>query len=52
MDVLLSCDFEDDDWWRAWGSKKPPENTSLVEGKDDGILRGWIDDPWITRQDC
>ena len=33
-DVLLSCDFEDDDWWRAWGSKKPPENTSLVEGKD------------------
>ena len=33
-DTLLSCGFEDDDWWRAWGSKKPPENTSLVEGKD------------------
>jgi hypothetical protein len=32
--VLLSCGFEDDDWWRAWGSKKPPETTSLVEGKD------------------
>ncbi len=33
-DVLLSCDFEDEDWWRAWGSRKQPENTSLVAGKD------------------
>jgi hypothetical protein len=39
-DVLLSCDFENDEWWRAWGGKKPPENTSLVEGKEAHGERG------------
>lgn len=33
-DVLLFCDFEDRDWWRAWGSQKQPVNTSLVEGAE------------------
>jgi hypothetical protein len=32
--ILLSCGFEDDDWWRAWGSKQPPENTSLIAGTE------------------
>jgi hypothetical protein len=32
-DVLLSCDFESDDWWQAWGEKKAPSNVSLVEGE-------------------
>jgi hypothetical protein len=32
-DVLLACDFEEDDWWRAWGSTKQPANTALVEGE-------------------
>src|SRR5947208_14883266 len=31
-DVLLSTDLEDDGWWRSWGLKKAPENTTLVEG--------------------
>ncbi len=31
-DVLLACDFEDELWWQAWGSKKQPQNTDLVEG--------------------
>jgi hypothetical protein len=31
-EILLSCDFEQEDWWRAWGSKRPPENVSLVDG--------------------
>ncbi len=33
-DVLLFCDFETDDWWRAWGIQKPPANTSLVDGEE------------------
>jgi hypothetical protein len=33
-DILLSCGFDDDAWWRAWGSQKPPEHTSLVEGEN------------------
>lgn len=33
-DVLLFCDFETDDWWRAWGMQKPPANTSLVDGEE------------------
>jgi len=32
-DVLLTCDFEDADWWRAWGAKKQPVNTALVDGE-------------------
>jgi hypothetical protein len=32
-DVLLHCDFDQDDWWRAWGSQKQPEHTSLVDGE-------------------
>jgi hypothetical protein len=32
-DVLLACDFEDADWWRAWGATKQPVNTVLVEGE-------------------
>jgi hypothetical protein len=33
-DVVLSCDFEDALWWRAWGLKGEPVNTALVGGKD------------------
>ena len=34
QDVLLHCDFDDDhEWWRAWGSKKQPENTTLIGGE-------------------
>ncbi|MCC6416809.1 MAG: hypothetical protein IT429_01020 [Gemmataceae bacterium] len=32
-DVVLACDFEDAEWWRAWGSKKRPANTEPVEGR-------------------
>jgi hypothetical protein len=32
-DVLLACDFEEADWWRAWGAAKQPVNTVLVEGE-------------------
>jgi hypothetical protein len=32
-DILLVCDFENDDWWRAWGCTKQPGNTSLVDGE-------------------
>lgn len=32
-DVILACDFEDADWWRAWGSSKQPLNTALVDGE-------------------
>ena len=32
-DVVLVCDFEQPEWWHAWGSKSLPANTSLVEGK-------------------
>lgn len=31
-DLLLVCDFERDDWWTAWGLRRPPENTRLVSG--------------------
>jgi hypothetical protein len=31
-DVLLVCDFENDDWWPAWGSRRQPVNTALVGG--------------------
>src|SRR5262245_39059232 len=31
-DVVLSCDFETDDWWTAWGSRRQPINTALVGG--------------------
>src|SRR5687767_15983615 len=37
-DVVLLCDFEKEDWWRAWGSPKPPVNTSIVDG--EGAFRG------------
>jgi len=37
-DVLLACDFEDADWWRAWGATKQPVNTALVEG-EEGVRR-------------
>jgi hypothetical protein len=33
-DVVLACDFEADEWWRAWGAGRAPENTELVEGKE------------------
>jgi hypothetical protein len=32
-DVVLFTDFNDDDWWRVWGSTKPPENSDLVGGE-------------------
>jgi hypothetical protein len=31
---ILVCDFEQEDWWRAWGSKRPPENAELVAGSE------------------
>lgn len=31
-DVILSCDFEEAEWWRPWGSKSQPANTSLLDG--------------------
>src|SRR6185436_19124311 len=30
--ALLACDFETDDWWAVFGSKRQPENTMLVGG--------------------
>jgi hypothetical protein len=35
-DVLLVCDFENDDWWTAWGSRRQPVNTELV-GKEKAL---------------
>jgi hypothetical protein len=32
-DILFSCDFEDENWWRAWGETRPPQNTELVGGE-------------------
>jgi YVTN family beta-propeller protein len=33
-DVLLICDFESDQqWWRAWGARREPVNTKLVQGE-------------------
>lgn len=37
-DVILSCDFEDAEWWRVWGLKGEPANCALVEG--DTVLGG------------
>ena len=31
-DILLVCDFEQDEWWTAWGSRRQPVNTALVGG--------------------
>jgi hypothetical protein len=31
-DVVLVCDFETDDWWTTWGSRRQPVNTLLVAG--------------------
>jgi hypothetical protein len=31
-DVLLTCDFENDEWWKVWGATKQPVNTSFAEG--------------------
>ena len=39
-DVLLSCDFEDEGWWHAWGLREPPENVTLVAGADAHGGRG------------
>jgi len=33
-DVFLSCDFDDDHWWLAFGEKAPPKNTDLVEATE------------------
>jgi hypothetical protein len=32
-DILLACDFETEDWWKAFKSKRQPENTLLVSGE-------------------
>jgi len=32
-DILLSCDFEDENWWRPWGESRQPQNTELVGGE-------------------
>jgi hypothetical protein len=39
-DVVLSCDFEQPEWWRAWGLKGQPAGTALVEGKAAFTGRG------------
>jgi hypothetical protein len=31
-DILLVCDFEQEEWWQAWGSRRQPVNTVLVGG--------------------
>ena len=31
-DILLVCDFEQEEWWPAWGSRRQPVNTALVGG--------------------
>lgn len=31
--VVLQCDFDTDDWWRAWGAREQPANTKLVGGE-------------------
>ena len=31
-DVLLVTTFEEDQWWKAWGLRAPPENTRLLDG--------------------
>src|SRR5262245_21823483 len=31
-ELLLVCDFESNDWWSAWGSRRQPVNTVLVDG--------------------
>jgi hypothetical protein len=31
-DVLLVCDFESEDWWKAFGAKTQPVNSTLVNG--------------------
>jgi dienelactone hydrolase len=33
LNPILSCDFEDAQWWRTWGLKKQPDNTELVAGE-------------------
>jgi hypothetical protein len=49
-DVVLSCDFEDADWWRAWGwyaiemyCKLNSLGKDGEPGKKDGVLKAWID---------
>jgi hypothetical protein len=32
-DVILRCDFESADWWRAWGEKRQPVNTRRIDGE-------------------
>jgi len=29
-DVILVCDFENEDWWKAWGAREQPGNTDLI----------------------
>ncbi len=33
-DVLLSCDFETEEWWRALGARSMPQNTARVTGSN------------------
>ncbi len=42
--VLLSCNFEQNDWWRRWGLREHPRNTSVVSvlgphGGSDRVLQ-------------
>ena len=39
-DVLLVCDFELDDWWTTFGSRRQPVNTMLVGGEQAHGGRG------------
>jgi hypothetical protein len=38
--VLLTCEFEDAEWWRAWGATKQPVNTERVVGEQAFGNRG------------
>lgn len=31
--IVLHCDFEEANWWQAWGARQQPVNTQLVAGE-------------------
>src|SRR5688500_7003716 len=39
-DIILVCDFEQDEWWPAWGSRRQPINTALVGGDKAHVGKG------------
>ncbi|MBI3830921.1 MAG: hypothetical protein HY291_15485 [Planctomycetes bacterium] len=33
-DLVLCSDLSDPNWWKAWGEKRAPQNTAIVEGEN------------------